>query len=219
VCANYRRLTTLGKVKSKPLRSTIELVLVVAAALFFALTIQAFAVKPYRIPSGSMLPTLKPGQRILVDRFSHRLGGDPKLGDVTVFLPPRGADTGTCGHRGEGPFYAGGPETRRSCSRPTASRSETTFVKRVVGLPGDKIAVVNGHVIRNGKPAREGFASACYGPECNLNPITIPKGSYFLMGDNRGNSDDSRFWGPVPRDWIIGKAVVSYWPPNAAGTL
>jgi signal peptidase I len=206
-------------VPSKPLRSTIELVVIVAAALFFALTIQALAVKPYRIPSGSMLPTLKPGQRILVDRFSHRLGGDPALGDVTVFLPPKGADNGTCGHPGEGPFYAGGPETRHACSLPTAARSDTTFVKRVVGMPGDTIAVVNGHVIRNGRPAREPFASACAGAECNLNPITIPAGSYFLMGDNRGNSDDSRFWGPVPRKWIVGKAVISYWPPRDVGGL
>jgi signal peptidase I len=206
-------------VKSTSLRSTVELVAIVAAALFFALTIQAFAVKPYRIPSGSMLPTLKPGQRILVDRFSHRVGGDPKLGDVTVFLPPKGADDGTCGHEGEGPFYVGGAETRRSCSQPTRTHSDTTFVKRVVGLPGDTIAIANGHVIRNGRPAREPFASGCSGEECHLNPIRVPKGSYFLMGDNRGNSDDSRFWGPVPRDWIIGKAVVSYWPPSAAGRL
>jgi len=70
-------VTTLGSVKAKPLRSTVELILTVAAALFFALTIQAFAVKPYRIPSGSMLPTLEPGQRIIVNRFSHHVGGDP----------------------------------------------------------------------------------------------------------------------------------------------
>jgi signal peptidase I len=77
--------------------------------------------------------------------------------------------------------------------------------------------VINGRVVRNGKPAREPFASSCSGAECNLNEITVPKGMYFLMGDNRGNSDDSRFWGPVPRDWIIGKAIVSYWPPNSVG--
>ena len=204
---------------SKPLRSTIELVLIVAVALFFALTIQALAVKPYRIPSGSMLPTLAPGQRILVDRFSHRLGGDPALGDITVFLPPAGAETGTCGHAGEGPFYSGGPESRRACSLPTSARSNTTFVKRVVGLPEDTIAIVEGHVIRNGRRASEPFASSCAGAECNLNPVTVPPGSYFLMGDNRGNSDDSRFWGPVPRKWIIGKAVVSYWPPRSVGAL
>jgi signal peptidase I len=130
-----------------------------------------------------------------------------------------GADTGDCGIKGEGPFYSGGPETRHPCSQPTRARSEVTFVKRVVGLPGDTIAIINGHVIRNGKPAVEPFASSCSGAECNLNPIRIARGTYFLMGDNRGNSDDSRFWGPVPRDWIIGKAVVSYWPPKDVGGL
>ena len=130
--------------KSKSLRSTIELVLVVAVALFFALTIQAFAVKPYRIPSESMVPTLEKGQRILVNRFSHKIGGDPKLGDVTVFTPPDGADTGECGNEGQGPFYDGGEIARQSCAKPTSDKAETTFVKRVVGMPGDTIAVVGG---------------------------------------------------------------------------
>jgi signal peptidase I len=213
-------MTTLEPVKTKKsLRSTIELVLIVAAALFFALTLQALAVKPYRIPSGSMEPTLKIGERIIVNRFSHRIGTDPKLGDITVFYPPSGADTSNCGRAGEGPFYSGGPETRHACATPTKTHSDTTFVKRVVGLPGDTIAVVDGHVIRNGKKTKEPFASSCSAAECNLNPITVPKGMYFLMGDNRGNSDDSRFWGPVPRKWIIGKAVVSYWPPKSVGSL
>jgi len=197
--------------RKPPLRSTIETIVVVATALFFAFTIQAFAVKPYRIPSGSMLPTLEPGQRILVDRFSHLLGSDPALGDITVFTPPRGAETSACGVPGQGPFYDGAA-SHTSCSRPTAAKGTTTFVKRVVGLPGDTIAIRNGHVIRNGKPAKEPFASSCKGSECNLAPITVPRGSYFLMGDNRGDSDDSRYWGPVPRGWIIGDAVVSYWP-------
>jgi signal peptidase I len=212
-----RRLTTLGAVKGKSLRSTIELVMIVAAALFFALTIQAFAVKPYRIPSESMLPTLKPGQRILVDRFSHRVGGDPGLNDVTVFYPASGVDTQQCGTAGQGPYYSGGASARQSCAKPTSTHSGTTFVKRVVGLPGDTIAITEGHVIRNGKPVREPFASSCAGAECNLNPIRVPAGHYFMMGDNRGNSDDSRFWGPVPRKWIIGKAVASYWPPKDVG--
>jgi signal peptidase I len=204
-------------VKTKPLRSTVELVLTVAVALFFALTIQAFAVKPYRIPSESMVPTLEMGQRILVNRFSHKIGGDPKLGDVTVFTPPSGADDGECGNDGQGPFYNGSPQARQSCAKPTGHKADTTFVKRVVGMPGDTIAVANGHVIRNGKRVSEPFASECAGEECNLNPIKIPAGHYFMMGDNRGNSADSRFWGPVPRDWIIGKAVATYWPPNKMG--
>lgn len=205
--------------KTKPLRSTVELVLTVAVALFFALTIQAFAVKPYRIPSESMVPTLEIGQRILVNRFSHKIGGDPKLGDVTVFTPPEGTETRECGNTGQGPYYDGGEEARQPCAKPTPKKADTTFVKRVVGMPGDTIAIANGHVIRNGKRVSEPFASECSTAECNLNPIKIPADSYFMMGDNRGNSEDSRFWGPVPRKWIIGKAVATYWPPKEMGGI
>jgi signal peptidase I len=200
--------------------SKVELVLIVAGALFFALAIQAFAVKPYLIPSPSMMPTLQVGQRVLVDRFSHRLGADPKLGDITVFTPPAGAlaDRAQCGTAGEGPSYDSGPAAGRSCSRSTSRHaSGKTYIKRVVGLPGDRIAIRDGHVIRNGRAAVEPFASSCLLAVCNLDEIVIAPGSYFLMGDNRGNSDDSRFWGPVRRAWIIGKAVATYWPPNRIG--
>jgi signal peptidase I len=195
--------------------------MLVAGALFFALAIQAFAFKPYLIPSRSMVPTLVKGQRVIVDRFSHTIGGDPKLGDITVFHPPAGAEAklgeGECGSPGEGPSYDAGPSSGYSCSRPTAQQADTTFIKRVVGMPGDRIEIRDGHVIRNGVPAIEPFASACSGPVCNLSAIVVPAGSYFLMGDNRGNSNDSRFWGPVPRGWIIGKAVATYWPPHRIG--
>ena len=202
--------------------SKLELVALVAGALFFALAIQAYAVKPYVIPSDSMLPTLKPGQRVLVDRFSHTLGGDPELGDITVFRPPSGAesdapDGGQCGKRGEGPSYDYGAASARSCSRPTGERADKTYIKRLVGMPGDRIAVRDGHVIRNGRRASEPFASACSDPVCNLDPIVIGAGEYFFMGDNRDNSNDSRFWGPVPRAWVIGKAVATYWPPKSIG--
>ena len=139
--------------KTKSLRSTVELVLIVAVALFFALTIQALAVKPYRIPSESMLPTLKPGQRILVDRFSHRARRRPEARRRDRLPPaarrghrrlrPRRRRPVLRGRRGDAPLV-------RDARRPT--HSDTTFVKRVVGLPGDTIAIVNGHVIRNGKP-------------------------------------------------------------------
>jgi len=77
---------------SRHLRSFGELVVIAATALFFALTIEAYAVKPYVIPSESMLPTLEVGQRVIVDRFSHRIGADPKLNDITVFMPPSAAE-------------------------------------------------------------------------------------------------------------------------------
>ena len=202
------------------MRSFAETVAIVATALFFAITIQAFAVKPYKIPSESMAPTLVVGQRVLVDRFSHHVGGDPKLGDITVFMPPPTAESagGQCAIAGEGPSYPGAPASRRSCSRAVPGKGPRAFVKRVVGMPGDRIAVRDGHVIRNGRRAREPFAIACGGgPECDLAAIEIPTGHYFLMGDNRGNSADSRYWGPVPRDQIIGRAVATYWPLGRIG--
>jgi signal peptidase I len=191
-----------------------------AGAIFFALAIQAFAVKPYVIPSPSMLPTLKPGQRVLVNRFSHRIGSNPKLGDITVFHPPAGAEAklgGECAVAGQGPSYVRGAANGQSCSRPTATASTKTYIKRVVGMPGDRIEIRGGHVIRNGSPTKEPYAVACDEAVCNLAPIVIPRGSYFLLGDNRPNSNDSRFWGPVPRAWIIGKAVATYWPPDRIG--
>jgi signal peptidase I len=207
---------TPGGEPRRPLKQLVETVVIVATALFFAFTIQAFAVKPYRIPSASMVPTLEPGQRILVDRFSHEIGSHPSIGDVTVFNPPQGAQTSACGVPGQGPFY-GGAASRQSCSAPTQQHANTAFVKRIVGLPGDTIAVRNGHVIRNGKPANEPFASSCSGADCNLGTITVPRGSYFMMGDNRGNSEDSRFWGPLPEKWIIGEAFATYWPLGRVG--
>lgn len=205
---------------SRGLRSFGELVVIVATALFFALAIQAYAVKPYVIPSPSMVPTLEIGQRVLVDRFSHRIGGDPKLNDITVFMPPRGAenDGGQCGIAGEGPSYDGGPPSRRSCTRPTSGTGSQPYIKRVVGMPGDRIAVRDGRVIRNGRRASEPFVAACGGgPACDLDEIVVAGGHYFLMGDNRGNSDDSRYWGPVPRSQIIGRAVATFWPPGRIG--
>jgi len=201
------------------MRSVAETVAIVATALFFAITIQAFAVKPYKIPSESMQPALVVGQRVLVDRFSHHVGGDPKLGDITVFKPPPTAESagGQCAIAGEGPSYGGGPAAR-SCSRAISGEGPRAFVKRVVGMPGDLIAVRDGHVIRNGRRASEPFAAPCDGgPECDLAAVDIPPGHYFLMGDNRGNSVDSRYWGPLPREQVIGRAVATYWPPGRIG--
>jgi signal peptidase I len=204
---------------SRSPRSFGERVVIVAAALFFALAIQAYAVKPYVIPSASMAPTLEIKQRVIVDRLSHHLGGDPQLNDITVFVPPRGAesDAGKCGIAGEGPSSVG-PLSRRSCTRPTPGTGPRAYIKRVVGMPGDRIAVRDGRVIRNGRRAAEPFAARCGGgPACDLDAIVIRPGHYFLMGDNRGNSDDSRYWGPVPRKQIIGRAIATFWPPGRAG--
>lgn len=197
--------------------SLFELAFIVATALFLALAVQAYAVKPYRIPSRSMEPTLKVGDRVIVDRASHRLGARPQVGDIVVFHPPAGAD-------GNGPA-CGAPATGAGssslCARPTSAASDQTFIKRVVAVGGDTIALRDGHAIRNGNRAAEPFAAPCGGADgCDFpRAIEVPAGSLFLLGDNRGASLDSRFWGPVPVSWVIGEAVAGYWPPRRIGGL
>jgi len=190
--------------------SFVELIVIVVVALGLALAIQAFLIKPYRIPSESMVPTLEIGQRVLVDRVSYRFS-DPDRGDIVVFKPPEGQPS-TCGV--ERP-------SDQPCPKGTPAKSDTNFIKRVVGLPGDHLKVIEGSVYINGKRQDESFAhldAEC--ATCNLpREITIPKGNYYMMGDNRGESADSREWGPVPKKWIIGKAFMTYWPPNRIGLL
>jgi signal peptidase I len=90
-----------------------------------------------------------------------------------------------------------------------------------VAGPGDKLSIRGGHVILNGKPQPDDYTIPCGSDEgCDFpDPVTIPADHYFMMGDNRGASDDSRFWGPVPREWIIGGAFATYWPPKRIGLL
>ena len=199
--------------------SLLEFFLIVAVALGLALGIQAFLVKPFRIPSGSMEPTLDIGQRVLVSRVNYHVS-EPDRGDVVVFKPPAGADDqqGRCGVDGFDPQTEGRP-----CPRPTKGRSDQNFIKRIVAVEGDRIRVEGGRVVLNGKLQSEPFAqldevTGC--DVCNLRQeIKIPAGHFFMMGDNRGASADSRYWGPVPEDQLIGQAFFTYWPPKRVGTL
>ncbi len=196
-------------------RLVVELAISVAVAVAVALLIQALLVKPYKIPSGSMIPTLAIGQRILVDRLATH----PAVGDIVVFHPPAGAlqgNEGVCGNPDQG--YGLG----QACDKDSGPESSETYVKRVVGLPGDHLRIVGGRVYRNGVEERGSYVQACNtGPDyCRFpNQITVPAGDYYMMGDNRGVSDDSRFWGPVPQSWIIGTAFFTYWPIGRIGTL
>jgi signal peptidase I len=204
-------VSTREKREKSPTNQLVELVVIVAVALGLALAIQAFVVKPYRIPSESMVPTLKVGQRVLVSRISNRFG-DPGIGDIVVFHPPKGAETQTCGTT---------QVPGQACSKETPQKAGVNFIKRIVAGPGDRVSISNGHVVLNGKLQKEPFIRACGGSEgCDLpKTITVPPDHYFMMGDNRGESDDSRFWGPVPRGWIIGPAFFTYWPPKRIGFL
>ena len=160
----------------------------------------------YRIPSQSMMPTLHVGQVVVSDNAALR-AHPPPLGAIVVLHPPAGADAPDpkCGAPHEG---AGFP---RACGVPAAGESPEVFIKRVVGLPGDTIAIVHGTVIRNGRPEpRDYRVVACRQPPvCNFpKAITIPPDEYFVLGDNLPASDDSRFWGPVKRSWLIGVVKV-----------
>ena len=170
---------------------------VAVVAILLALLVQAFLVKPYRIPSESMASTLRPGDRVLVNRVVYRLR-EPHRGDVLVFRYPEDRDV--------------------------------VFIKRVVGVPGDTLRVRQGCLWVNGRPVDEPYVHATAGrrdpttasvpvagstmrqPWSLARPYTVPPDSYFVMGDNRTDSDDSRFWGTVPRADIIGEGFIVYWP-------
>ena len=198
--------------------SALELAVIVASALALALAIQAFVIKPYRIPSASMLPTLHINQRVLVDRIGTHFSS-PGIGDIIVFHPPKGYQAG-CANPNEGEDQIG-QDGARACDVQGRTPSSETFIKRVVGLPGDHISIRDGHVIRDGVQEKDRYIVTCgAGGSCDFPAtITIPRGDYYMMGDNRPDSEDSRFWGPVPKSWIIGKAFFTYWPPDRIGLM
>lgn len=197
--------------------SLVELVVIIVIAVGLAFLIQAFIVKPYKIPSGSMEPTLAVGQRVLVNRVGMDFG-EPKVGDIMVFHPPEGAEHGICGPTPHTVNLGGGGG---ACEQPVPKEGSVTFIKRVVAGPGDTIYIKEGHVYRNGVREQDSYIRPCgASSECNFpTPIKIPPGHWFMMGDNRGNSEDSRFWGPIPTSWIIGEAFATYWPPDKIGGI
>jgi len=165
------------------------------------LAIKAWVVNPYRIPSSSMEPTLHCAQpeagclagtsdRVLANRFVYRFT-DPDRGDIVVFETPHEAESVCPGPGG-------------------------VFVKRLVGLPGDTVEIRDRQLYVNGQPYPEPYL---FGGEVgdDFGPETVPEGHYFMMGDNRYESCDSRQWGAVPRDNLIGPVFALYWPPQRIG--
>jgi signal peptidase I len=197
------------------LNSIVELIVIVLVAIGLALAIQAFVVKPYKIPSRSMEPTLEVGQRVLVDRIGMHFS-EPKVGEVVVFHPPKDAEQQVCGPAPHMVTPGGA-----ACDAPEPQEASVNFIKRIVAGPGDTLYVKEGHAYVNGKREKDPYITPCgSSSECNFpTPIKIPAGHWFMMGDNRGESDDSRFWGPVPTSWIIGQAFFTYWPPDRIGSL
>jgi signal peptidase I len=182
-------------------RLIIEYAIIIVVAVGLALLVQAYAVKPYRIPSGSMENTLMVGDRVFVNRFIYHFRSVHR-GDIVVFREP-----------GSGPDAG------------------TVLIKRVIGLPGDTITLKGDRVYINGRALSEPYVrlqqnpDGTYGPEPTrafpdgtpwalAGPYPVPAGNYFMMGDNRTDSGDSRQFGPLPRGDIIGQAFLIYWPLN-----
>jgi signal peptidase I len=163
-----------------------EVIETVVYAIVLALLIRTFIIQAFWIPSGSMLPELEPGDRVMVLKFWYSLPKIyPKRGQIVVFKFP--------------------VDPRRD------------FVKRIIGVPGDKIEIIGGRVFVNDREIAESYVQH---PDNFTMPADIvPPNSYFCLGDNRANSQDSRFWGYVKADFIRGPAVFRYWPPSRIGRL
>jgi signal peptidase I len=186
----------------------VEILVTIGIALGLAESVQAAIVKPFVIPTGSMEPTLEPSQRVLVNRLAYDFGS-PHRGDIVVFHPPNS-------------LACGSPKTPpdEPCPKSVSTPSSQYFVKRIMGLPGDHLYIKDGHPVINGREiTNEPYTTPCGAvPACNMPiVITIPKGEYYMLGDNRGDSDDSRYWGPVPASWIVGEVFATYWPPDRIG--
>jgi signal peptidase I len=186
-----------------PLRVTIDWIVTIVGAVVIVLLVKAYVVNPYRIPSSSMEPTLhcarpelgceaRYSDRVLANRFLYHLR-DPRRGEIIVFKTP--------------------PEAQIKCG------AGGTFVKRLIGLPGDTVEVRvrsgSGYVYINGKPLNEPYIQASRRTAMQpFGPVKVKPSNYFMMGDNRSQSCDSRQWGTVPRQNLIGKVFATYWPPN-----
>jgi signal peptidase I len=180
-------------------RVAVPLLLLIGTMLAALLAILHDQVVYFRVDSGSMRPTLPIGARVAVEP-----GLSPKVGEIVVFHAPIGATPANpvCGAPGEG---AGFPQP---CGMSTPQSSRAVFIKRIVAGPGAVVLIRDGHAVVNGTVRPEPFAAACGGPDCNFSiPVRVPAGQYYVLGDNRAGSDDSRFWGPIPASSIVGVLV------------
>jgi signal peptidase I len=149
-----------------------------AGALVTLVLIVAFVAEPFRIPTESMEPTLRPGDQVLLNKLAYRFGS-PHRGELAVFKSPDGGEIA---------------------------------LKRIVGLPGDRVGIADGVLTVNGKLTREAYVNYRFTDSVYFGPITVPAGHVFVMGDNRADSEDSRDYGPVSEDALMGRVAVRLWP-------
>jgi signal peptidase I len=178
------------KPESKIKSYLLESVEILVVAVTIAFGIRTFVAEARYIPSGSMLPTLDINDRLMVEKISY-LFTAPQRGDIIVFNPTEEL---------------------------SKQKFNDAFIKRIVGVPGDQLEVKDGKVYVNNQPLTENYISR-EPIRGQFGPVIVPANQYFVMGDNRNSSYDSRFWGFVPRDRIVGKAAFRFWPLNCLGEL
>lgn len=200
------------KEKKKPLLPFwIEFPLLILIALLVAIGIKTFLFQAFYIPSSSMEDTLEVNDRVLVNKVTYAIG-DIARGDIVVFDDPRGGF--------EQPEENAAESALRNLLESigvVAPRSE--FIKRVIGLPGDVVEGKDGGVWVNGVRLGEPYVKDSDRPIRAFGPVEVPDGRLFVMGDNRSASQDSRFFGPVPIDDVVGKAFIIIWPPSRWGSI
>jgi signal peptidase I len=178
--------------KENPWAETIK---TIGLSAVLAFGIRTFVAEARYIPSGSMLPTLQINDRLIIDKISYNFS-NPKRGDIVVFNPTAALEQ---------------------------QKFKDAFIKRVIGLPGDRVDVRNGKVFINGKVLKEKYIDEAPKYNWSSTELTpdgiVPPGHYLVLGDNRNNSYDSHYWGFVPKDKIVGKAIVRFWPIDRAGGI
>jgi signal peptidase I len=175
----------------KAWKSGFENLQIVIIALSLAIVIRALVAEPRYIPSDSMVPTLHVGDRVVVEKISYHLQ-PPKTGDIVVFAPPEQLQE-------------------------QGFTQDQAFIKRIIGLPGQTVAVKKGLVYLNDQPLVEKYIAEP--PQYQWGPYRVPENEYFVMGDNRNNSNDSSRWGFLPKQNIIGRAVLRFWPLERIGEV
>lgn len=183
-----------GSVSADPARShlvaTAAWIRDLLLSVLIAVLVILFLYRPVKVEGTSMMPSLYDQERLFINQFSYKFGvGEIKRGDTIV-------------------FYAPEPE-----------HQSESYIKRVIGLPGDTVAVQDGYVIVNGKKLVENYVPADYRDDRSYPAVVVPPNEYFVLGDHRNSSNDSRAWGFVPRANIYGKAVFVFWPLNRIGTI
>ena len=172
-------------------RSQQENIRLVAIALILAILIRIFIAEPRYIPSDSMIPTLHTGDRLVVEKVSYHFH-PPHTGDIVVFEPPEQLQS-------------------------LGYRKDQVFIKRIIGKPGDLVRVNNSKVYINDRPLSEDYIAEP--PDYQLVSVKVPEAEFFVMGDNRNDSNDSHIWGFLPKQNIIGRATFRFWPFDRIGSV